>query len=149
MIAVSQESPRQAEVARLLAGSDAESAALYPPESRHGVDIEALAAPDCRFFVARESGLAIGCGGVVVRHGEAEVKRLFVAPAARCRGVARRLLDAIEAAARDDGARVLRLETGVDSHAALALYRRVGFAECPRFGAYPADPLSVFLEKTL
>jgi putative acetyltransferase len=44
---------------------------------------------------------------------------------------------------------VARLETGVVSHAALALYRRAGFAEREPFADYGPDPLSVFMEKQL
>lgn len=72
-----------------------------------------------------------------------------VVPDARGSGVARRLLMTLEAAAKADGARILRLETGVNNDAALALYARAGF--CPRsaFGDYAPDPLSVFMEKAL
>jgi putative acetyltransferase len=58
-IALAVESPRQAEVTRLLEALDAYQGALYPPESNHFLDVEALAAPNVRFIVARREGL--GC----------------------------------------------------------------------------------------
>ncbi|MBS0192630.1 MAG: GNAT family N-acetyltransferase [Proteobacteria bacterium] len=54
---------------------------------------------------------------------------LYVAPAARRHGVARALLDAAVAFARDGGALGLQLETAPDNHAAQTLYRRAGWAQ--------------------
>jgi putative acetyltransferase len=85
-----------------------------------------------------------------VLHGDwAEVKRMWTDGTARGRGVARAILAALEAAARTHGVAMLRLETGVDSHAALALYRSAGFVETGPFADYAPDPLSVFMERRL
>jgi len=150
MLSIAEETPRQDEVARLLAASDAFSAALYPPESNHMIDVEALCMPGVRFFVARDDGRAVGCGALVpAGDGTAEVKRMFVDPAARGRGVGLAILEAVEAAGRDAALRVIRLETGVNSREALSLYRRCGYRERGPFGAYRPDPLSVFMEKSL
>jgi putative acetyltransferase len=53
MVAVGRESPRQDDVVALLRQSDAHAQALYPPESDHLVDVDALAKPNVRFFVGR------------------------------------------------------------------------------------------------
>jgi len=58
-------------------------------------------------------------------------------------------LHTLEAVARVEGVRLLRLETGVCSDAALVLYERAGFKPCGPFGDYGSDPLCVFLEKPL
>ncbi len=74
---------------------------------------------------------------------------MFVAEAARRRGIARSVLAAIEAAAIQEGMTVMRLETGVLSDAAIALYAAAGYVERDAFAPYKPDPLSVFMEKEL
>ena len=108
-----------------------------------------LMSQDVRFFVACEAGLVIGCGGYALGPpGLAELKRIFVVPHARGRGVGRRIILKIEQAARAEGCEVALLETGVKSVEAIGLYRRLGYAERPHFGNYGSDPLSVFMEKS-
>jgi putative acetyltransferase len=128
--------------------------AEYPPEQRHGLDVDAIFQPHVRFFVAAWGGAPVGCGGLALFDDFAEVKRMYVRPAARGRGVAQALLERIEAEAREAGLGVLRLETGDKQHAALRMYRRWGFTDRPAFGAYAEmDPhaiaTSVFLEKAV
>jgi len=74
---------------------------------------------------------------------------MWVVPDVRGKGVSRIILEQLEATARDEGVRCLRLETGIENHAALALYERTGFTRCDPFGDYRPDPLSVFMEKVL
>lgn len=129
---------------------DAYQKPLYPPESHHGINLEALMRPDVVFAVARdERGEALGCGAVVLGTGGAELKRMYVRPANRSRGVARRLLAFLEAEAQGRGVRVVRLETGVSQPEALRFYERAGYARRGPFGEYTDDPLSVFMEKPL
>lgn len=149
-IAVLPESPDQPEVAAFLAASDAYTQSLYPPESNHLVDLAALSAPNAHVFVARRNGKALGCGALVIADdGWAEVKRMWVAPEGRGQGVGRKLLEAIEAAARGNGVTILRLETGIRQVEAIGLYRKCGFDDCEPFGGYKLDPLSLFMEKRL
>ena len=68
-ITVALESPRQPDVRRLVDALDAEMTLLYPPESTHLMDIEALCSPAVRFLVARLDGDAVGCGAL--RHDAA------------------------------------------------------------------------------
>ena len=150
MISIVLEPPDQPEVAALLTQADALSASLYPPESNHPVYADVLGAANARFFVARQGGMAVGCGAVILGpDGHGEIKRMFVDPARRGQGVGRQILAAIEAAAVAEGAHLLQLETGVDSHDALRLYHATGFVERGPFGGYRPDPLSVFMEKVL
>ena len=72
---------------------------------------------------------------------------MWVIPAARGLGASRSILAALETQARGEGVRTLRLETGVENHAALGLYARAGFRRCEPFANYRADPLSVFMQK--
>ena len=151
MLSIAQETPAQHEVEQLLRRSDEHAASLYPVESNHLVDTQALMASNIRFFVARWASRAVGCGAMVIDHddGSAELKRMFVDPTSRGRGVARALLELIEEQARSLGLRQILLETGVKSVEALGLYRRRGYRECGPFGSYGPDPQSVFMEKKL
>lgn len=138
MLAIAEEVADQPEVTALLAQSDAYSAARYPPRTCHLVGMETLTAAGARLFVARDDGRAVGCAALVpAADGTAELKRMVVDEAA------------IEAAARDGGVRALRLEAGIRSPAALALYRGAGFRERGPYGGYGTDPLSIFMEKPL
>jgi putative acetyltransferase len=149
-LTIGLESPAQGDVLRLLGESDAYHARLYPAASNHLLPASELAGENVRFLVARVDGRAVGCGALVVgREGEAEIKRMFVAPSMRGRQLGRQILAALERQAEAAGVRVLRLETGVRQPAALALYRSHGYAERGPFGAYQSDPLSTFLEKWL
>jgi putative acetyltransferase len=150
MLTIARENPDTSDLLALLTQSDAYSASLYPPESNHQPDLAGLSASGVRFFVARLDGGAAGCGALMLgAAGQGELKRMFVDPAVRGHGIGRALLDAIEAAARAEGVRLLQLETGIHNHAAISLYRRCGYRERGPFGAYAADPLSVFMEKLL
>lgn len=144
------ESPNQPDVVALIDELDAYQTVLYPPESHHGLDIDALLRPQVLFAVAREhSGEAIGCGAVVLTPQYGELKRMFVRPAARGRGIAKALLNFLEAAAADKGCRDLMLETGISQPEALGLYAKSGYMRRGPFGAYADDPYSVFMHKRL
>ena len=147
---IALESPDQPDVIALIAELDAYQDSLYPPESRHALDLGVLVQPHVLFAVARDAaGQAVGCGAVVLEAQEGELKRMFVHGAARGTGVGRALLDAVETLARDRGIRTLRLETGEPQADALRLYERAGFVRIPPFGEYVTDPTSVCLEKVL
>ncbi|GGL87927.1 GNAT family N-acetyltransferase [Micromonospora yangpuensis] len=162
--------PDDAEVAALLRRSEEYAHSLYPPESVHLLPVAELRAPSVAFLVARDAatGALLGCGAVVLpepaagtladgadraeRAGAgayAEVKRMFVEPGVRRRGVGARILAALEQRVRAAGVGTVRLETGPDQPEAIALYRRLGYVERGRFGDYPDDPLSIFMEKAL
>src|SRR5687768_14956162 len=94
----------------LIAELDAELAGPYPAENRHGLSAERVFKPNVRFFIARLDERAVGCGGVAFDDGFAEVKRMYVRPDARGRGVARAILARLEDEARGRGIRRLTLE---------------------------------------
>ena len=150
VLTVSPESPRRDDVLPLLRQADEYALALYPAESYHSLDVAALERPGVAFLVARDDGRALGTAAVVDGgDGSAELKRVFVTDAARGLGVGRALLAAAEATAREAGASLMRLETGLPQTAAIALYERAGYRHVPRFGPYAADPTSVCMERDL
>lgn len=151
---INTESPDQPEVRALLARLDAYCASLYPAESNHLLDIDALMQGDVLFLVARDvDGSAVGCAALVNRweegEGYGEIKRMFVDEARRGLGTGRKLLEHIGMFAAMSGLRVLKLETGIHQPEAIALYERGGFVRCAPFGDYRPDPLSVFMERRL
>jgi putative acetyltransferase len=142
------ESPDQPDVIALIAELDAYQDTLYPPESRHILDLASLKQPNVLFAVARDStGEAIGCGAIVLSCEFGELKRMYVSPRGRGRGVAKKLLALLESRAIGSGCRLLKLETGPHQHEALALYASVGYEGRGPFGNYTNDPLSVFMQK--
>ncbi len=105
-------------------GAAAGAAAMNPP---HGW-----------FFVARLDGRPVGCGGLTrLAAREGEIKRVWTAPDARGLGVARRIVAAIEATAREAGMTILRLDTNRALKEAHALYRKLGFVETVRYNDNP------------
>ena len=149
-IGIQRENPRQDEVVGMLGMLDAYLHALYSPESNHILDINALCAAEIRFFVARREGAAVGCGALRIDlAGYGEIKRMFVRPDARGDGLGFAILARIERQAVEEGLSLLRLETGIHQHAALALYRAAGYVNREPFGDYRHDPLSLFMEKSL
>jgi len=144
----------------LIAALNAELSAVYPePGATHfRLDPGEVAPGRGAFLVARDGGVPAGCGAVrLLADGAAEVKRMYVAPARRGRGVGRGILAALEEEARRIGARRLVLETGVRQVPAIRLYRDAGWREIPPYGeyataketAYLATGLSLFLGKDL
>ena len=86
------------------------------------------------FLVARRGGQAIGCGELKALDAETgEIKRMWVAPEARGLGLARRLLEALEARARGFGMARVRLDTNRALQEAQALYRKAGYRGIDRY----------------
>jgi len=121
----------------------------------HGFDVSLSRDPEAEdmirprgvFLVAMSDGLPIGCAGLKGGGGIAEVKRLWVSPAARGLGLAKRLMGAIEDAARDLSIAVLRLDTNSALPEAVRLYRTSGWSEIERFNDDPYP--DVFFEKRI
>ena len=149
-IVIRQEDPAQPDVVQLLRNGEANSARLYPAESNHHLLLDALRQPEVCFLVARNaSGRALATGALVHNGNWGEIKRMWVEEKVRGCGLAKEVLAALVAKAREAGFEVLRLETGIVSHAALSLYERAGFRRRGPFARYRPDPLSVFMEKQL
>ncbi|MEU6819700.1 helix-turn-helix domain-containing GNAT family N-acetyltransferase [Streptomyces atriruber] len=101
-------------------------------------DAGGLRPPDGLFLVARSQGEPIGCAGLKLPPGSAaEIKRMWVAPAARGLGLGRRFLTELEELAARDGRVLLRLDTNKALDAAIGLYHSCGFREVPAFNDEP------------
>jgi GNAT superfamily N-acetyltransferase len=104
-------------------------------------------------LVARDDdGTPIGCGALrPLEPGAAELKRMYVVPSARGRGVSRLLLTGLEAEAATRGWTTLRLETGPRQPEAVGLYTGAGYQPVGAFGAYVATDHggSLYFARTL
>lgn len=137
---------------RLLRLSDEYMASLYPGESNHMEGARELSKSNVAFLGCFIGNDLAGCAAVkVVDRDEqyGEIKRLFVDPAYRGKGVSTALMRAIEDHLIRLSVKLARLEVGVKQTEALALYRKLGYTERPPFGPYGADTLSLFMEKRL
>ena len=122
----------------------------YPPQSRHAFSVDKLLREGVVFFVTYCDGELAGCGGVKMFDGEyGEVKRMFVRPVHRGKGLGKAMLNRLAEYAHSNGVNLLRLETGIYEVEAIALYEGWGFSRRRPFGEYVEDPLSVYLEKLL
>jgi putative acetyltransferase len=151
-LAIRPEALGSAAARLLIAALNAELAALYPePGSTHfKLDAADIAPANGVFLVGYLNTEAVACGAIRrIETGVAEVKRMYVAPDARGRGLSGAMLAALEAQARALGLTRLVLETGTRQPAALALYRRAGFKSIACFGAYVGSDLSVCMAKDL
>ena len=139
-----------AEARTLVEALDAHLNSLYLPENRHGLSMTALQDASVIFLVARWDGVAVGCGAVRFVSGDyAEIKRMYVIPQWRGRGVAQSLLEHLERLSQQNGFCLLRLETGIYQQEAVVLYERAGFSRCEAYGEYAEDGVSLCYEKKL
>lgn len=108
------------------------------------------ASPRTVFLIASSRAVPAGCGALrQIDQETAEIKRMYVAPASRRQGIARRILSDLERHATDFGYRAVRLETGVRQPEAQSLYESLGYRRIPSFGPYAANSSSVCFEKIL
>lgn len=139
-------------ISGLLQAQQAEMASYYGGEGGSGAPPrgDEFLPPAGVFLAARRDGEIIGCGGICrLADGVAELRRMYVAPAARGLGVGRRLLAALEEQALALGYASIRLETGFRQREAVGLYESAGFRRGECWGPYLTDPKSVCYEKTL
>ena len=130
----------------LIALSDRYMGALYPAESNHLVDLDALISDAFEFYLLRDRSESVGCIAIWHSMGYAELKRMFVKEQFRGLGYGRKLLEFAVERCKQRGHKKIRLETGVKQPEATALFEKIGFEKIPPFGSYQHDPLSVFYE---
>nr|WP_182456381.1 GNAT family N-acetyltransferase [Streptacidiphilus sp. P02-A3a] len=143
---------------RLIAEVQQEYVVRYGGIDVTPVDPDEFDAPHGLFAVAYDQdGRAVGTGAWRAREGneagladgDAEIKRMYTVPAARGRGLARRMLRFLEREAQRAGRRRMVLETGTEQPEALALYAAEGYLPMEKFGVYRDAEECVCLAKTL
>lgn len=117
-----------------------------------------FAPPQGYFVVGYLDGVPVACGGWRAHDGEleepllpgdAEIKRMYVAEAARGRGLSREVLAELERAAAEAGRTRMVLETGLRQPEAIHLYETSGYARIDNFGVYRHHPESLCFGKRL
>ena len=141
---------------RLITELQQEYVCRYGDDDATPIDVSEFVAPRGTFVVGYLDGVAVACGGWRAHEsgpefaeGDAELKRMYVVPAARGRGLSRILLADLERRAVAAGRRRLVLETGIRQPEAIGLYASSGYTEIPRFGMYRCDPRSRCFAKLL
>ena len=141
-----------ADVQRLTTAQQDEIRARYDGKEEPGTPPSA-ADVSLVLVVRDDDGAALGCDALrALGDGVAEVKRMYVVPEARGRGVSKAVLRGLEDAARQRGWTTLRLETGPRQPEAVGLYTGAGYRPIAAFGAYRGDPAaedSLFFERLL
>lgn len=133
----------------LIKALDAYQASLYPEESNHLDSPETLVRSNTVMFGAVEREEIIAMGAVKVLGDYGEIKRLYVSLDHRGKGLAKRIMTALEKILTDRSVFTARLETGIHQPEAIGLYRALGYRDCGPFGDYLPDPLSRFMYKRL
>jgi len=139
--------PRQAEA--LILELDAYLCSIYPPEDNHLDGVSVLEQSGARMLGAFLEGELVGCAALKFHPDYAEVKRVFVKPEFRGRGLSRALMNSLHTLALEHGQNTLKLETGDKQLEALGLYENLGYRVIEPFGEYRCTPQSLCMEKRL
>lgn len=133
----------------LIEAVQAEYVARYGGRDEAPIDRAEFEDPLGQFFVGYLDGSPVATGAwrrssvkALGADVTAEVKRMYVAPVAQRRGVARRVLAHLEVTAAAEGIEVMVLETGAKQPEAIALYTSAGYEPIPGFGYYAGSELS-------
>jgi putative acetyltransferase len=140
------------DVAGLIQQSQHYQAGIYPAESIHQEDSQALLARSIYFVGAWQEQALLGIGAVKMFETcqpYGEIKNLFVDPLHRGKGVSRMIMHALEQQLIETGIGLCRLETGVNQPESVGLYESLGYKRCGPYGDYQADPLSIYMQKEL
>lgn len=112
------------------------------PEEKYGQ-------PGCRLYLVQVDGVPAGCIAMQKLDEErCEMKRLYIRPAFRGQGIARRLVEMLLADARKDGYEAMVLDTFPFLRHAIRLYRDLGFYEIPSYNNSPMDT-TIYMRKDL
>jgi GNAT superfamily N-acetyltransferase len=145
------------DAAALVVEVQAEYTMRYGGPDETPIDPAMFDPPQGAFFVGYLEQTPVAMGGwrfrgdvsAFGRSPVTEIKRMYVAPRARRRGLARLVLDHLETTAREAGAHVMVLETGIEQPEAIALYLSSGYSPVDGFGHYKWSPKSRYYGKPL
>ena len=142
MVRISIEDPTTADarwcIGQYFAELDARFEKGFKPELSISADASELKPPAGALIIARLREQPVGCGALKIHRSKVtELKRMWIAPSVRGRGLGRRLLMELEQYARAQGTAVIRLETNRALSEAIALYRQSGYVEVDAFNDEP------------
>jgi len=144
--------PRSAAAAELIDALSRELAARYGfrDDGSGNFKPEDASGPRSEFLVGFIDGRPVACAAFRPMDDRvAEIKRMYVVPGQRGKGLSKLVLAELEHRAARAGYAIARLETGTLQPEAIALYERSGYRRIPNFGIYAGNPQSVCFEKDL
>ncbi|HEY0717558.1 MAG TPA: GNAT family N-acetyltransferase [Streptosporangiaceae bacterium] len=137
------------DASRLIAEVQQEYVVRYGGRDDTPVDPAEFSPPAGIFLVGYLDGVPVASGGWRSHGTDAEIKRMYVAPAARSRGLARLMLAELERTAAAAGHQRIILESGYRQPEAVALYRSSGYTPIAPFGYYAGARGAIHLGKDL
>lgn len=154
MVKITVENPNDTVSIQLMAELTAELETRYDGSAELDVtrmpELHSVSRDDVQFVIAWLDEQAVGCGAIRPIDTQAtEVKRMYVRPAARGKGISRLILAKLESLAKESGFNTTRLETGRQQPEAIGLYESSGYTRIPCYGVYAQNPESVCYEKIL
>ncbi|AHV98306.1 GNAT family N-acetyltransferase [Paenibacillus sabinae] len=145
-----QVAPDNSDLAQLISQLDGYLFELYPPEEVYLVDFEDPYVNDIYFIVAYLDSRPVGCGAIKkLDEDHVELKRFFVEPECRNKGIAGKIVHRLEEEAASQGYKGIKLETGDLQTEAVGFYKKNGYGEIERFGEYADCPSSLCFEKRI
>lgn len=142
--------PEDRDLHALIEKLDEELLRRYPAEGIFGLDFSDPKVKEMTFCVAYAGGRPVGCAGLrPLDETAAELKRMYVEPEYRGRGVASAILKYIEGKAVERGFGLIKLETGPKQPEAIGLYKKLGYRQIELFGEYVGCVHSYCMEKEL
>jgi putative acetyltransferase len=142
--------PKDEDLLALIAKLDEYLYSLYPSEEVFVVHLDEPKVSDVVFVIAYLDNVAVGCGAYrPLDEHSCELKRIFVDPAYRKKGIASALLSFLEQETAQAGFTSLLLETGLMQPESIELYKKFGFVDIERFGEYVDCHSSVCMGKAL
>lgn len=145
--------PSAPETLRLVRQLWEELGALYPAMNAPPFSPNDIVGERTAFVVAWWEGAPAGCGAFHPISADeshvAEIRRMYVEPHLRRRGISRAILAELERLTRECGYTMVRLETGLRQPNAIRFYETSGYRRIEPFGRHRGDPLSVCFEKAL
>ncbi|MBQ4834538.1 GNAT family N-acetyltransferase [Pseudoalteromonas sp. MMG010] len=122
---------------------------LYPVATAQSLTLSELSSPNVHAIGLKNEDGIIACGAIVKQFDNVlygEIRRLYVKPSYRGKGLSRRIMQNLLHYAGDAQIPLIRLETGPKQTQSINLYEDLGFVRCGKFGDYDDSPLSVFME---
>lgn len=149
-VAISEARVEDVAASGLLDELDADLLEKYPDEPTNSVEADGFREAGGYFVAARFDSRIVGCGAFRRVDGETvEIKRMYVVPSFRGRGLSRMMLGYLESEAEGRGYTRSILETGVRQPEAISLYTSGGYVEIPPFEPYIGSENSVCFAKPL
>ena len=141
--------PNDQDVINVFADIDRLINSLYPVATAQSLTLSELDKPNVYAIGLKNDDGIVACGAIVMQSGEpsyAEVRRLYVNPSYRGKGLSRRVMQILLHYAGEEEIPLIRLETGPKQIESIKLYENLGFKRCGCFGSYQDNPQSVFME---